>query len=437
MIKYSKDEIQRIFETADDNLNCNTAYPVFKGEFMPFRKEIDLFKDVRELSFYIHVPFCRQFCSFCEYTRFLAGDRQSERHYLAAMKEQMESFLETHRIDLLKGFDIGGGTPTAISDDSFYDLMNLHCEIESRLKKSEDYEKSIEISFPTLSHSKTLLIGQAGFKRVSAGLQYVDSKLDQTLSRESESLSEMREEIELLHHAGVEKVNLDIMYGMPGQDDASVMKTLEAVMFLHPEQVTVYETRYNRADKVPDGLNRDLQYRQYCKIYDFLTGHGYKGRFGRNTFSLDDDKGVSSYINSRMTDAVPYKGFGPSAQSMSDSGISYEALKNTSLTSYPELIDWSDRVIYDLPPEEMAAKYICIALYSGRFNTAAASRLIKDEFRVRFSNEIGYLLSRGLIEEDAQWISLTRQGFRYYGAIGSLFWSDRQKKVLLSGSKSE
>ena len=138
-----------------------------------------------------------------------------------------------------------------------------------------------------------------------------------------------------------------------------------------------------------------------------------------------------------MTDAVPYKGFGPSAQSMSDSGISYEALKNTSLTSYPELIDWSDRVIYDLPPEEMAAKYICIALYSGRFNTAVASRLIKDEFRVRFSNEIGYLLSRGLIEEDAQWISLTRQGFRYYGAIGSLFWSDRQKKVLLSGSKSE
>ena len=55
---------------------------------------------------------------------------------------------------------------------------------------------------------------------------------------------------------------------------------------------------------------------------------------------MDDDRGVSSYINSRMTDAVPYKGFGPSAQSMSDRGISYEALKNTSLTSYPESIDW-------------------------------------------------------------------------------------------------
>ena len=64
MIKYSEDEIQRIFETADSNLNCNTAYPIFKGEFIPFRKEIDLFEDVRELSFYIHVPFCHQFC-FC------------------------------------------------------------------------------------------------------------------------------------------------------------------------------------------------------------------------------------------------------------------------------------------------------------------------------------------------------------------------------------
>ena len=207
-------------------------------------------------------------------------------------------------------------------------------------------------------------------------------------------------------------------------------------MFLHPEQITVFETRYNPVDTVSGGLDRELRYRQYSQIYDCLTDHGYNGIFGRNAFSLLDDKGVSSYIYGRMTSAVPYKGFGPSAESMSDRGISYEALKDTSLTSYPETIDWSDRLIYELPPEDMAAKYICDALPSARFNTETASRLLKDDFKTCFSNEIEYLLSRGLIEAEENWISLTRQGFRYSAAVGALFWSDWQKQMLVSGNTS-
>ena len=339
MGKYSMDDMKLIFESADSNLRCRFTDPLLGGEFTPFQKKIDLFEDVHELSLYIHVPFLQQLNPSCAYTCFLGGSRQDEKRYLAAMKEQLDSFLETYGIELLRGFDIGGGSPTALSDDGFFSLMELQCEIENRLKKSDDYEKSISISFAELNHSKTLLLGQAGFKRVSAAFPYADIKLGSSEEPEENPLYEIREQMELLHHAGVEKVNLDIMYGIPGQDDNSLMQTLEALMFLHPEQVTVYATKYNPADPVPDGLTQELQYQQYSLIYDYLTDHGYKGRFGGNTFSLVEDKGVSSYINSRMSDAVPYKGFGPSAESMSDRGISYEALKDTSLNTYPETID--------------------------------------------------------------------------------------------------
>ena len=437
MAKYSMDEMKLIFESADSNLHGHITDPLFEGEFAPSQKKIDLFEDVHELSLFIHVPFFQQMNPSCAYTCFPGGSRQDEKRYLAAMKEQLDSFLETHRIELLRGFDIGGGSPTALSDDGFYSLMELHCEIESRLEKSDDYEKSIEISFAELNHSKTLLLGQAGFKRVSAAFPYADIKPGQSEDPEENPLFEVREQMELLHHAGVEKINLDIMYGIPGQDDASLMQMLDALMLLHPEQVTVYETKYNPAEPVPEGLTRELQYRQYSLIYDYLTEHGFKGRFGGNTFSLVGDKGVSSYINSRMTDAVPYKGFGPSTESMSDRGISYEALKETSLTTYPETIDWSARVIYELPPEEITAKYICDALCGGRFNIGTASRLFKDDFKVSFSDEIEYLHSRGFIEETGHWISLTQKGFRYCVAVGAMFWSERQKQMLVSGNISK
>ena len=425
-------DICRLFNAADRNLNCNTAYPVFKGEFRPFQNNIDLFESVHELSFYIHVPFCHQFCSFCEYTKFLSGRQDDESTYLDTLETQTEDFLRTHKIDLLRGFDIGGGTPTALSDTNFHRLLQMQISIENQVQVADEYEKSIECSFPTLNREKIYMIGAAGFKRVSGGLQYVDKHLEEKTRRESDPISIIAEKTDLLHNAGVDKVNLDLMYGMPGQKENALFNTLEAVMKILPDQVTVYETRFNRTSLEHSSINREVQYGQYCLIFDYLTEHGYKSRFGSNTFSLKGDVGVSSYIKGRMTEAVPYKGFGPSAQSMTDWGISYEILKNTSQTRYPTNADWSRRIVYELPPEEIMAKYICIALYSGQFDASTASRLLRNDFRIRFRDELEFLKSSGYAKWVGDLVQLTRKGFRYYGAVGALFWSEKQKQMLLA-----
>lgn len=432
MIMSDYNEICRLFNAADNTLNCNTAYPVFKGEFMPFKKNIDLFENVHELSFYIHVPFCHQFCSFCEYTKFLSGNQNEERLYLDAMEIQIRDFLQTHRVYMLRGFDIGGGTPTALSDASFKRILQMQLNVENQIQVAKDFEKSIECSFPTLNREKIYMIGEAGFKRVSGGLQYVDQHLEEKMRRESDPISIIAEKTDLLHNAGVDKVNLDLMYGIPGQTEGALINTLEAVMKILPDQITVYETRFNRTSLEHRGINREVQYRQYCLIFNYLTEHGYKSRFGRNTFSLQGDEGVSSYIKGRMTEAVPYKGFGPSAQSMTDRGISYEILKNTNQTRYPKDVGWSRRTVYELPPEEIMAKYICIALYSGQFDANTASRLLRNDFKMRFCDELEFLISSGYAKWVGDLVRLTRKGFRYYGAIGALFWSEKQKQMLLS-----
>lgn len=67
-----KGSIEEVFNIADKNLCCNTAYPVFKDEWKKYLSEQDIFADTHDISVYFHVPFCRQLCRFCEYTRFLA-----------------------------------------------------------------------------------------------------------------------------------------------------------------------------------------------------------------------------------------------------------------------------------------------------------------------------------------------------------------------------
>ena len=106
----------------------NTSYPLAPKDWEPFRVASPLyFKGESELSFYIHIPFCKQLCSFCEYTRMMCPDDETQKKYLTTILSDILKFKEQNRSFLLKGFDIGGGTPTALSDANFNFLMDIHC----------------------------------------------------------------------------------------------------------------------------------------------------------------------------------------------------------------------------------------------------------------------------------------------------------------------
>ncbi|MDO4189662.1 MAG: hypothetical protein Q4D29_11820 [Lachnospiraceae bacterium] len=117
--------IEKLFLAADKNLNCNTAYPIFKEEFKIYESDIDVMEGVTQLSYYIHIPFCKQLCKFCEYTRFLAGDKAQEIRYINLLGDQIRKFVSEHKIEKIYGLDIGGGTPSALDDDDFEDVLKL------------------------------------------------------------------------------------------------------------------------------------------------------------------------------------------------------------------------------------------------------------------------------------------------------------------------
>ena len=403
----------------------NTSYPLHPGDWAKYRVDGPLpFDDEKQLSFYIHIPFCKQLCSFCEYTRMLCPDEGVQERYLQTVAHDIVRFKEQNRVFTLLGCDIGGGTPTALSEKNFLLLMEVYRNALKGLELSPGYEPSIEATFDTLTELKLKGIVNVGIHRLSLGVQ---SSCDAIMKRHRRLGSDERQMSDWLEKAksiGIKKVNLDFMYGFQGQDEASIRRDLELIDHLHPQQVTLYELRTNMLAS-NTSLSKQALYDQYSQYYDGIVGMGYKGRFGQNTFSMNaDDEGVSSYLRERMINGASYKGFGLSAQSMSRAGVSYNVGK-LSKNPTQALNDrgYQEEYTYLLPPKEQVAKYMAISAYHGSFSVNKLLELEKDkdflDGRLDFCFSQGFL-SKG--ENDR--IVITKKGFVHYGAVFSLFYGE-------------
>lgn len=417
--------IAELYESRKGDPRLNTSYPLLPEDWARYRVDGPLpFDDEKQLSFYIHIPFCKQLCSFCEYTRMLCPDEGVQERYLRTVASDIGHFKEQNHGFTLIGCDIGGGTPTALSEKNFLLLMEVYRNALAGLELSSGYEPSIEATFDTLTEAKLKGIVNAGIHRLSLGVQSSCDAIMKRHRRLGSDERQMSDGLAMAEKIGIKKVNLDFMYGFQGQNEASIDRDLELIGHLHPHQVTLYELRTNMLTSNAS-LSKEELYDQYSQYYDGITGMGYKGRFGQNTFSMDaDDEGVSSYLRERMINGASYKGFGMSAQSMSRAGVSY----NVGKLSKNPMQDLNDRgyqkeYTYLLPSKELVAKYMAISAYNGSFSVNKLLELGID--RDFLAERLDFCFSQGLLsigENDR--VVVTKKGFLHYGAVFSLFYED-------------
>lgn len=423
--------LEEIFEIAKNNPLCNTSYPLNKTTWIESKSiDVDLFSNEVDYCFYVHIPFCKSLCHFCEYIKF-KKDIEKEKEYLKILRSDIEEFLKQHSIQKIYGFDIGGGTPTVLEIDCFKELMEIAKLINFHSAIIEDYVPSIEATFLTIDEEKIRCIHDAGFTRISLGVQTMNTKLLLDNDRDIVNVEKMSNILDMIREHGITTINLDLMYGIPHQTMEDIKNIIQIIKILNPSQVTLYEMRYNMVE-LNSNFTKEELYECYKYLYEQLIILGYHAHFGQNTFSKSDDLGLSSYLKYRMIENISYKGFGVAAQSKSKIGISYNIGKDAE--SFSECVkkgSFYPKDLYILSKEELLAKYIAVSLYYGQFKISIMDEILKTNALKYYEKEFDFLIQNKYITINDDIVRLTELGFKYFGAVGSLFYSAKTKRMLL------
>ncbi len=189
---------------------------------------------MRELSLYIHIPFCIRKCYYCDFLSAAHSDEEKERYTDALVKEidcYKKSILKNVR---LRTVFIGGGTPTCLSAKS---LEQIGSKIQELI--DENTEFTIEANPGTITLEKVQTLKKIGINRVSLGLQSAQNEELKALGR-IHTYEEFLESYEMLRNNGFSNINIDLMSDIPNQTLKSYEDTLQKVIGLNPEHISAY-----------------------------------------------------------------------------------------------------------------------------------------------------------------------------------------------------
>ncbi len=189
------------------------------------------------LSLYIHIPWCIQKCPYCDFNSRALKGSLNEEAYIDALLADLDSEQPQQHGRPLHSIFIGGGTPSLLSGSAITKLLD---GIRQRMVIPADIEVTLEANPGTLEAGRFARYRAAGVNRLSIGVQSFDAESLQRLGR----IHRADEAVAAFHSArtaGFEQINLDLMFGLPGQDMALAQRDLERAIELQPEHISYYQ----------------------------------------------------------------------------------------------------------------------------------------------------------------------------------------------------
>lgn len=248
----------------------------------------------RPLSLYVHLPFCANACYYCGRNKVVTKDHGRALPYVERLEKEIE-LIACHLgpDQVVEQLHLGGGTPTFLSHDELRRLM-AHLRKHFTLQDDGHGDFSIEIDPREADWSTMGLLRGLGFNRISVGVQDLDPEVQRAVNR-MQTLEQTRTIIEAARTLQFHSVNIDLIYGLPLQTPERYAKTVEAIIALQPDRLTMYnythqpdrftqQRRINATDlPTPAAKLSMLQH-----SIDQLTDAGYR-YIGMDHFALPDD----------------------------------------------------------------------------------------------------------------------------------------------------
>ncbi len=191
----------------------------------------------RPLSLYFHIPFCNTICYYCACNKIITKDHGRSAKYLKYLDKEIglqARYLGGSR--QVTQLHLGGGTPTFLSHDEMRQLMD---SVRSRFTLVPNGEYSIEVDPRKVDFETVRMLAELGFNRMSVGVQDFNPDVQVAVNR-VQSIDETRLVMEAARETGFKSISMDLIYGLPRQNVISFNRTLEQVLELSPDRISLY-----------------------------------------------------------------------------------------------------------------------------------------------------------------------------------------------------
>ena len=359
---------------------------------------------------YIHIPFCESLCPYCDFYSVLADDSVMERFINSLNAEAVlrSADYDSHTFDSVY---FGGGTPSRLGPDRIGSILD---SLKSHYKILDDTEITMECNPSTVAFDAFRKYMETGVNRISIGIQSFDNDNLKALGRIHDS-TEAREALASARKAGFNNINMDLIYGIPGQTLSGWENDLKSALELAPEHISAYNLiiepdtpfgeLYRRGELIlpPDDLQKDM----YYALIDLSARGGFK-RYELSNFAANR---LSCRHNLKYWKNIPFLGLGPS-------GVSYDGSIRSrnfaNLDMYCELIssgkspaEYAERINRETAIEERVMMGLRLA-------EGLSLRNLIEEFGYDLAkekkSEIDNLMKTGYLVLDGERLRIARNG---------------------------
>lgn len=373
-------------------------------------------KNKTPLGIYIHVPFCRSKCEYCDFYSLGGGKGKGWMEgYLQAVCAHIKeagALAPGYTVDTVY---FGGGTPTFFGAEGMVQILTA---VRRRFDVDNEAEITFEANPDSVTQRSLRRLRAEGFNRVSLGVQNDDDELLKKLGR-PHNYRQVETAVEMIRNAGFHNLSLDLMYGLPGQTRAAWETTLRHVLELKPEHMSCYGLkveegtplwRYREYANLPDD---DAQADMYLSAVEILREKGYQ-QYEISNFAR---RGLRSKHNMKYWTGGEYLGFGPAASS-DFGGKRFTVAPN--LKDYIQGVRTGGAVLsecQEIPARDRAGEYLMLRLRT-------AHGIEKEEYTKNYLLPFepletlleGYARQGLAMQDEGRW-RLTARGFLVSNAI--------------------
>lgn len=260
---------------------------------------------------YIHIPFCKTRCIYCDFYSTTRSELKSQ--YIRALCRELTERKEYLKGEAVETIYFGGGTPSQLSEEDFKEVFKTIEQVYGTRKATE---VTLEANPDDLTEEYTQMLRTLPFNRISMGIQTFDDATLRLLNRRHNAAQAI-EAVQRCRQAGFQNISIDLIYGLPGENDQRWAQDLQQAVSLNVEHISAYHLIYEEGTPLYKMLQQhsvsqvdeDSSLNFFSTLIDTLSAAGYE-HYEISNFCKPE---MYSRHNTSYWQGIPYLGCGPSA----------------------------------------------------------------------------------------------------------------------------